>query len=75
MTDEIYRKLKASGRTFIREGDRVFVFKSEHPLEERIIELTDDYRDANGDYILPEPIAWDGVETCPGLFIADPDEE
>jgi hypothetical protein len=50
-------------------GGRPFVFASEHPLEERIIELTDDYRDANGEFILPKPVAWDGVQTHPGLFI------
>jgi len=75
MTKAQYRKLKRSGRTVLQIHRRVFVFRSEHPLEERIIELTDDYRDANGEYILPEPVAWDGVETCPGVFIGAPDDE
>ena len=41
----------------------VFVFRSDHPLEERIVVLTDDYRDERGDYLVPEAVAWDGVVT------------
>lgn len=62
---------KAPRRVFWMHG-RPFVYVSEHPLEERICELTADYRDADGDFILPEPVAWDGVETHPGLFIGLP---
>ena len=50
-----------------------FVYASEHPKEARIIELTDDYRAPDGTWILPEPLAWDGVETHPGLAVALPD--
>jgi hypothetical protein len=67
MTDE--EQLRNSGRTFVIHKGRFLIFRSEHPLEERLIELTDDYRDADGHFILPELVAWDGVETCPGIGI------
>jgi hypothetical protein len=58
-----------SGARFIFEKDgKFYVFVSDHPLEERTVELTDDYRGPDG-WILPEPVAWDGVATCPGVFI------
>jgi hypothetical protein len=64
------------GERFIFEKDgKFYVFVSEHPLEERTIELTDDYRGPDGKWILPEPIAWDGVKTCPGVFIEIDDDE
>ena len=50
-------------RTVIRINDRWFVYASEHPLEERITELTDDYRLDHETFILPEAVAWDGVDT------------
>lgn len=42
-----------------------FVFASDHPDEERIIRLTDDYRQPDGTWILPEAVAWDGVISTP----------
>lgn len=57
-------QLQNSGRTFFystKNGPKFFVYRSEHPYEERILELTDDYRDADGKFILPELVAWDGV--------------
>lgn len=40
-----------------------FTFKSDHPYEERIVWLTEDYADEWGDFIQPELVAWDGVRT------------
>lgn len=56
-------------RRVYRMNGESFVFKSEHPLEERITVLTDDYRGSDGEFILPEPVAWDGVESNPGVYI------
>ena len=64
-----HQQLKRSGRTFFFHDGRFWIFVSEHPYEERTLELTDDYRDQDGDFILPELIAWDGVITCPGLTV------
>jgi hypothetical protein len=61
--------LDRSGRTYFVHGGHIVIYRSEHPLEERTIELTDDYRDASGVLILPELEAWDGVCSCPGLFL------
>jgi hypothetical protein len=44
-------------RTLFQMGDEYFCFKSEDDFEERIIMLTDDYRDENGDFIPPEVLA------------------
>lgn len=60
-------------RTLVELDGRWYTWASEHPLEERVIELTDAYRDANGDFIPPEPVAWDGVETNPGIVLAIPE--
>jgi hypothetical protein len=46
-----------TGRMLFQLDGRWWTFRSEHPKEERIIELTDDYRDENGDFIPPEPVA------------------
>jgi hypothetical protein len=58
------------GRTLFQIDGRYYTWKSEHPLEERIIELTEAYRDENGDFIPPECVAWDGGST--GLIDARP---
>lgn len=63
-----------TGRPLIEHNGEWSTFVSEHPLEERTITLTDEYRDENGDFIPPEPIEWDGVETCPGIMIGPDDE-
>lgn len=60
-------------RTLMNLDGVWFTFKSNHPLEERIVELTDAYRDANGDFIPPELVEWDGVETCPGITLGFPE--
>lgn len=62
-------------RTTWSIGGKWYVFASEHPKEERVIELTDDYRGPDGEFILPEPVAWDGVESNPGIAISLPDDE
>ena len=56
-------------RSLFRIDGRYYTFKSEHPDEERLIELTDEYRDQDGNFIQPESVAWDGVRTCPGVQI------
>jgi hypothetical protein len=53
--------LRTMERTMFCMSGEWFVFKSEHPLEERIVMLTDDYRAPDGSWILPEAVAWDGV--------------
>jgi hypothetical protein len=50
-------------RTLFQLDGRYYTWRSEHPLEERLVELTDDYRDENGSFIPPEPVAWDGVQS------------
>jgi hypothetical protein len=63
-------------RTLFRLNRTWYTFRSEHPLEERMIELTDAYRDDEGNFIPPEAVAWDGVNTFGGddFLILDPDE-
>lgn len=63
-------------RTVFELDGRQFVFKSNHPLEERIVYLDDLPRDAFGSIVLPDE-PWDGVETNPGVVIAgaDPRDE
>jgi hypothetical protein len=64
-------------RPILQLGDRLFVHVSAHPLEERIVELTADYRNADGTLLLPELLAWDGVQTCPDVVVSasdDPDD-
>jgi len=58
---------RPSSRPLFRCGGKWWTFKSNHPYEERIIELTDDYRDEHGDFIEPELVAWDGISTELGL--------
>jgi len=62
-------------RRLFQLNGKYYAWASDHPLEERLIELTDDYRDAHGDFILPEAVAWDGVETCPGVNIRPVDDD
>ena len=50
-------------------GGRAFVFMTNHPLEERIVHLDELPKDEFGHIVLPD-VAWDGVETCPGLMLA-----
>lgn len=47
-----------------------FVFASDHPLEERIVVLTE--KDAAGNWIIPPAKEWDGVESSPGLLLRAP---
>lgn len=44
-------------RELFQLGDEWFCFKSEDPEEERIVMLTNDYRDENGNFIPPEIVA------------------
>lgn len=50
-------------RSILYLSGRPFVFASEHPLEERIFWLTDDYKLSDGSFLLPELLGWDGVVT------------
>ena len=44
-------------RTLFHSGTTWWTFKSEHPREERLVELTRDYEDERGDLIPPEAVA------------------
>lgn len=57
-------------RPLFTSGGQAWTFVSDHEKEERILVLTEDYRDPRtGEFIYVEAIAWDGVESCPGIMI------
>jgi hypothetical protein len=62
-------------RLAFRHKGRWFCWKSDHPLESRLIELTDDYKDADGDLIIPEAVAWDGVDASDGILLGPVEDD
>lgn len=63
LTTEIVRTPNDHRLVFCFDG-HLTVFKSDHPLEERVIELTEAYLTDDGRLLLPEIVAWDGVTSC-----------
>ncbi len=71
MTERDAEQVERAGRECLLMKGRLYVYVSNDPREERIVELTEDYRGADGRLLIPEILAWDGVETCPGVFLEE----